>query len=526
MGRIGSVAFAAVVICAGGCTLAPPTVAPPGRPRVEPAAGVRGAPPKARVAIHVPRSADDGQGLELVQTYVLLRRNVAVGGPARPFHYVQKEGPGEALYFDVSATPGARYQYVAWAIAAQEVRLFGVAGALPTASPASAEVVASSPHEPWAAPAPIGAPTDVRVDAPELDSGTSILLKFHPSAEDRAEGPVASYVVMRSDHGGRFRPFVPQPLDRSAAPIEKKIEQIAPSDSVRLEVWAVPVDGEAISAGPSQPVTMHASIIDPARLNVGFVIVLMVSLTFLFMRLATMPGAKMFIRRIPGVDAIEEAVGRATEMGRPILYVPGIDEIQNIQTIASILILGRVAELVARYDSEIKVPCCIPIVAAVGEEVVRQGFYDAGRPDAHRPQNIQWISSEQFAFCAGTNGIMLREKPATNIFLGRFFAESLILAETGYVNRAIQIGGTAEITQLPFFIAACDYTLLGEELFAVSAYMSRDPRLLSTLKAADWIKAVTILVLVAGVAIALAAPDSPAMAVINAMLQTAAGGGD
>ena len=106
-------------------------------------------------------------------------------------------------------------------------------------------------------------------------------------------------------------------------------------------------------------------------------------------------------------------------------------------------------------------------------------------------------------------------KPATNIFLGRFFGESLILAETGYVNRAIQIGGTAEITQLPFFIAACDYAIIGEELFAVSAYMSREPRLLSSIKAADWIKvgiiAIVALTTVGGVvAWGMAPLDGPA----------------
>ncbi len=32
----------------------------------------------------------------------------------------------------------------------------------------------------------------------------------------------------------------------------------------------------------------------------------------------------MFVRRIAGLDHVEEAIGRATEMGKPILYVPGI----------------------------------------------------------------------------------------------------------------------------------------------------------------------------------------------------------
>lgn len=209
-------------------------------------------------------------------------------------------------------------------------------------------------------------------------------------------------------------------------------------------------------------------------------------------------GKPVFIRRIPGIDAIEEGIGRATEMGRPILYVPGIDELQDIQTIASMLILGQVSEMVAEYQSEIIVSCCIPMVREVADEVVRAGYYQAGFPDAYNPRNTRFISSEQFAFCAGTNGIIYREQPATNIYLGRFFAESLILAETGFVNKSIQIAGTAEATQLPFFIAACDYTLIGEELFAVSAYLSKDPRLVSSLKASDWVKVFVVASLLVG----------------------------
>lgn len=206
----------------------------------------------------------------------------------------------------------------------------------------------------------------------------------------------------------------------------------------------------------------------------------------------------LFIRRIAGVDAIEEAVGRSTEMGRPVLYVTGVEDITNIQTIASLLVLGHVAKMTAEYDTEIKVANFYPITMAVAEEIVRQGYANAGRPDAHKPENVLFISSEQFAFAAGVNGIILRDRPATNIYLGRFFAESLILAETGYVTKAIQIAGTAEPAQLPFFVAACDYTLIGEELFAVSAYLTREPRLLAMLKSTDLLKAGIILLLVAG----------------------------
>jgi len=217
------------------------------------------------------------------------------------------------------------------------------------------------------------------------------------------------------------------------------------------------------------------------------VIIMALFLIYFFEKIKKSPE-DIFVRRIPGIDAIEEAVGRATEMGKPVLYVPGIEDITDIQTIASMLILGKVSETVARYKTQILVPCRIPFVMSVAEEMVRQAYYNVGMPEDHRPDNISFISDEQFAYTAGVNGIMLREQPAANLLLGRFFAESLILSETGFQSGAIQVAGTAEVTQLPFFIAACDYTLIGEELFAASAYLSRDAKLLSNLKATDYYK--------------------------------------
>jgi hypothetical protein len=240
---------------------------------------------------------------------------------------------------------------------------------------------------------------------------------------------------------------------------------------------------------------------DPSYLLLLGLIILTGVLMMVFTRRAQR-GEEMYIRRMPGIDAIEEGIGRATEMGKPVLYVPGIDELQDIQTIASMLILGQVAKTIAEYQADLIVTTAVPIVREVADEVVKAGFYQAGYPDAYRPQDIRFISSDQFAFCAGTNGIIHRQKPATNIYLGRFFAESLILAETGYINKSIQIAGTAEATQLPFFVAACDYTLIGEELFAVSAYLSRDPRLVSSLKASDYLKVALVATLLVGTAAA------------------------
>ncbi len=97
---------------------------------------------------------------------------------------------------------------------------------------------------------------------------------------------------------------------------------------------------------------------------------------------------------------------------------------------------------------------------------------------------------------------MLRQKPAANFFMGYYYAESLLLTETGASTGAIQIAGTDADHQLPFFVTACDYTLIGEELYAASAYLSREPVQVGTLRAQDLGKAVILAVLAIGTGLA------------------------
>ncbi len=209
-------------------------------------------------------------------------------------------------------------------------------------------------------------------------------------------------------------------------------------------------------------------------------------------------GKPLFIRKIDGLDSLEEAVGRATEMGKPVLYVPGTSFISDIATIASMNILSQVAKKTAEYNTPIIVPNRDPIVMSVAQEVVREAAIEKGRPDYYNPDRVFFLTSSQFAYAAGVCGIMTREKPATNLFIGMFWAESLLLAETGNITGAIQIAGTDAVTQLPFFVTACDYTIMGEELYAASAYLSKNPSLVGGIKGQDYNKLVIFIFLALG----------------------------
>ncbi len=385
---------------------------------------------------------------------------------------------------------------------------WGAAGAVHAQDAASqdaaAEEAAAAAQDAAAAARDAVAPPPVTavsaVDTPN-DGGRSITVRWSPPAEAPSGAVV---VIERVGTDGSAARVGTAPIASGIFVDGATAEgAVGPADGAEF-TYRLTAASSADSAGAArgEPVATEAAAARPQLFNTDRWNVLLLLGTFFVFVLINVrrasSGFRFHVRKLSPVVAIEEAIGRATEMGRPVLYVPGIEEVDYIQTVASMGILGRVAEMTARYDVPLRVPVARPFVMAVADEVVRAGCMQAGRPDAYQPDRIQFISTEQFAYCAGVNGIILREKPAANLYLGKFFAESLIFAETGFAAGSIQIAGTAEVTQLPFFIAACDYTLIGEEFFAAGAYLTQDAALLSTLTAADWAKLLLVALLIAG----------------------------
>jgi hypothetical protein len=220
-------------------------------------------------------------------------------------------------------------------------------------------------------------------------------------------------------------------------------------------------------------------------------------------------GAQLYIRRIPGLDAIDEAIGRSTELGRPVTMIPGLTRF-GVVAVQALTIFKYITKQIARFATPMRLLSGDPTVFAVAQEAIADAYNEAGRPDLYDPDNVRFLSDRQFAFASGVAGLIQRERVAASFMFGEFYAESLIFAETGNMVGAIQIAGTVSFTQVPFFVAACDYTIIGDEFYATSAYLSREPVLLGSLVGQDIAKLLFALTTVGGVVAAtIAGTDAP-----------------
>ena len=342
------------------------------------------------------------------------------------------------------------------------------------------------------------APTNISVKDNPSDGGGKILITWELSPDDGAgKNNVVGYEILRALEGDT----VFTPVGLVSVGVNRYIDT-GTDDHVTYIYKVVATDGITGSASNiSLPVHSYQQWIN---FNLGFLFIIgaLICGAVIYFIYQAKGGRKLFIRKIAGLEAIDDAVGRATEMGRPVLFIPGIRDMDDVQTIAGITILGRVARTIAEYDIKINMPVSRSIVMTTARETIKEAYASAGRIDEYSDDFVYYLTDEQFGYVAAVDGIMVRDRPATCFYMGSFFAESLIFAETGNSIGAIQIAGTAMPAQLPFFFVACDYTLIGEELFAASAYLSGEPKQLGSLKGQDVGKFIAMAAICIGVFVA------------------------
>jgi len=222
---------------------------------------------------------------------------------------------------------------------------------------------------------------------------------------------------------------------------------------------------------------------------------------------------EIWIRRLPALDFIEEAVGRAAEMGRPVVaqgFGSGNSGMQSSiapMIMAGLAVLGHAARICARHGTMIIASMRSSSVVPVADEVLRTSYRLEGKLEeylANREEHLPWLQTQ-----ASMVALILREKPATGLLIGAFWHESVQIAEAFGMVGAVQIGGTGRLYQIPFFAAVCDMNLIGEEIYAVGAYINQTPQMLASMATQDYFKVASIVFILLGTILATLGMATP-----------------
>ena len=214
-------------------------------------------------------------------------------------------------------------------------------------------------------------------------------------------------------------------------------------------------------------------------------------------------GRTWEIRPLEGLEATYEGIGRSAEMGRPIMVLPGISDLGNPQTLAGLTVYGEVSQRAAEIGVVPMSSATESSVITAQEAIVNSAFTAAGKPELYSPgKYIRWFGGDQFSYAVGAAGYILSENPAVIIYLGYILFDVIVDGETGNRIGAVQIGGT--LGSMDMVALFSDYILIGEEIFAASAAITQDKAALATIAGQDWLKIVSLAIMIIGSVLILA----------------------
>lgn len=216
------------------------------------------------------------------------------------------------------------------------------------------------------------------------------------------------------------------------------------------------------------------------------------------------------VRPLAAVEAFDEVVGRAAEMGKPVHFTTGFGGLHDEwapTTMAGLSLLGEVAAMCGKYSVPIQYTCMRAYIVPVAEDLIKSGYVSAGNAEMYSPDMVVYVGEEQRAFMSAVMGYIMRERPATNMIFGATKWETINQLGTGAVAGCVNLGGTPRLYYLPIVICCCDYFLIAEELYAAAAVVDKAPPQLGSIFGQDLIKAMLLLLILLSVILSSAGTD-------------------
>jgi hypothetical protein len=236
--------------------------------------------------------------------------------------------------------------------------------------------------------------------------------------------------------------------------------------------------------------------------SVLFLLLILMSLTIYYFIRRSKEGDLPRLRRLAAVDAIDEALGRAVEMGKTVVFTHGTGKLETSSSAGSLAAISTLP-YVARKCAELELECYFPTGSHTAynvlQEVVRESYTMEGKPELYNPNNIIYLSEVSRAYSAGIMSTLMTKNVGAAVFLGSYHHAGLMVVETANRVGAMSVGGTDSLSQLCWFVAGCDYSVLGEEIYALGAYISKEPTSVGAIAGQDWIKMAILVITVIGV---------------------------
>jgi hypothetical protein len=240
--------------------------------------------------------------------------------------------------------------------------------------------------------------------------------------------------------------------------------------------------------------------------GIGLVVVVLCASLMGIFAYTRRKGSPRLLRRIPAFQNLRRAVGLAVEDGKRLhvsLGNGGILETSNTSALAGLSALERVAQFSMVSDRPPVASSGNGTLAILSQDTLRYVYRSGNALGQYDPQRGRLSGVTPFSYVAGTIPIIRREGVAANILIGNFGPEVGFLTDAADQEKAFTLAASDSLTAQSVLYASAQEPLIGEELYAVPAYLKPGPFHQASLHAQDFLRWLLIAILVIGALIKL-----------------------
>ena len=237
----------------------------------------------------------------------------------------------------------------------------------------------------------------------------------------------------------------------------------------------------------------------------GLVLVLLAAVLLLIFSFQRRDRQRVALRPIRAMQRMRRAIGLAVEDGSRLHVSIGKASIispHNASALVGLSTLNRIGTLSSVSDRPPVVTSGDGTLALLSQSTLR-GAYRAGNiPDQYDPLQARLTGPTPFSYVAGALPVVQDERVSANVLVGNFGPEIGLLIDAANREGGFTLAGSDAFAAQAVMYAVASEPLIGEEVFAVPAYLQAAPIFQAGLRVQDVLRWLVVVALLVGAVLA------------------------
>lgn len=215
--------------------------------------------------------------------------------------------------------------------------------------------------------------------------------------------------------------------------------------------------------------------------------------------------SRVVLRPIRAMQRLRRAIGLAVEDGSRLHVSLGESSIispTNASALVGLSTLERIGALSSVSDRPPIATSGDGTLAILSQDTLRAAYRIANISDQYDSSQARLAGPTPFSYVAGTLPVIRDEHVSANILVGNFGPEVALLADAADREDSFMLAASDSFAAQAVLYAAAREPLIGEELFAIPAYLQAGSMYLAGLRAQDVLRWVVVVGLLGGAILA------------------------